>query len=264
MTTKPTLKHALVMLALIPAAHAGIIEPKTIWNKKRIVTCWYDSPALLAETKLESEENTEKKFDFKPRALKKRDKIKVQEVITRNFTAASTGIYFVGWKECSQTPDRDVIIMRAKSKKFLIDRPGFNGRATIGEDGVFSETENGELGFWDKSGKTPTIALYSTIINPIGPGTIVHEFGHTAGLRHEHIHEDAYQDKRCHSPFVTLDWDKPKELELPYDSAVFYTQYDPTSIMNYCWLQTQRRDLDRSENVILSPKDIQTLKSYYQ
>lgn len=263
MKTNPRI---LALMALMSASSlkAGIIEPKTLWDKTEIVACWYDSPSQLPETKLESEETAKKKFDFLPRVLKDKDKKKVKEVITRNFTPAQTGIHFVGWKPCSQTPNRDVIVMRAKSKVFLLDRPGFNGRATIGESGILARAEDGPIGFWDKEEKTPTIALYSTFMNPIGAGTIVHEFGHTAGLRHEHIHEDSYEDKNCHSMMVPLNFEKPEELETPHVSSVFVTEYDPTSIMNYCWLMTERSALNKSKNVILSDKDRATLKKYYQ
>lgn len=257
-------KVGLISLITITSAKAGIIEPKVLWDKQAIVTCFYDSEAQLPETKIESVQNAEKKYDFKPESLKKKDQKKVEEVIKRNFTPALTGIHFVGWKACSQTPNRDLIVMRAKSKTFLLDRPSFNGRATIGESGYLGRLDDGSIGFWNKDDKIPTIALYSTFLNPIGAGTIVHEFGHTSGLRHEHIHEDASQDKRCQNPMVPLDFDKPEDLETPFVSTVFVTNYDPNSIMNYCWLMTERRDLNKSKGVILSKKDRATLKQYYQ
>ncbi len=253
------LTTTLITTLLSTGALGGIIEPFTLWEKTQVETCWYDAPEQLAKTRIESVKTARDKFDFVPKELSKREKRKVQETVMANFSPTTTGLTFVGWKNCSEVENPDLIVMEAKSKVFIFDRPSFNGRATIGEEGIVSLDASGVMGFYGKSERIPHVALYTQ-----NRGTVVHEFGHIAGLRHEHIHEDAINDKRCHSPFVTLDWDDPESLEPPFATTVFITEYDPQSIMNYCWLQTQRRDLNRNKGMILSEKDRATLLKYYQ
>lgn len=249
---------ALTGLVMMSGLQAGIIEPKTVWDKKRIVTCFYNSKSQLEGTAIESYDIAREKFRFRPKELSKKEKAKVVEVTMRNFTEDRTGIHFVGWKDCSETQEYDVVVMEAKGKIPVLSSPSFNGRAVIGEDGVLLQTENGETGFFEKSGKLPIVAL--TVQKA---GTIVHEFGHVAGLRHEHIHQDAFDDENCENRIIPLDFDKPESIEKPHDTTLFYTSYDQQSIMNYCWLIPNHYQLDRNKGVILSQKDIDTLKKFY-
>lgn len=257
------MKHTIFMafnaLLIINAANAGIIEPKTLWDKNQVVACFYNSKSQLDGTILKDYNHAKKHFKFRPKELSKNEKRKVVDVVLRNFSAARTGIHFVGFKDCSETPQYDVVVMEAKGTIPLLSRPSFNGRAVIGEEGVLSSLENGDTGFFGKSGLISTVAL--TVQKP---GTIVHEFGHVAGLRHEHIHQDAYQDENCESPLVPLDFDKPESIEKPHSTTLFHTSYDSQSIMNYCWLKTEQRFLNNSTSAILSQKDIETLKNFYQ
>jgi hypothetical protein len=258
-TTSSTIIFGAFLFGLITPLKAGIIEPFVVWDKKAIVTCWYDSAPQLALTRIKSEEVAREKYDFVPKELSKREKRKVMEAVNLNFTPSRTGIHFVGWKGCSQTPNPDLIVMEAKSKIFIFDRPDFNGRAVIGEEGVSTTMSDGSRGFWIKSGRVSNIALYTQ-----NRGTVVHEFGHVAGLRHEHIHEDAFSDERCENRIIPLDFGKPETIEKPYSTAIFHTTYDPNSIMNYCWLMTERSRLNRKGRIILSEKDQATLRHYYQ
>jgi hypothetical protein len=256
---KKTIFMAFNALLILNAANAGIIEPKTLWDKNKIVTCFYNEKPQLIGTAVKSYDHARKHYRFRPKELSRREKQKVTEVALRNFSEQRTGIHFVGFKDCSQTPSFDLIIMEAKGRIPILSRPSFNGRAVIGEDGELAKMPNGDTGFFDKSGLIPTIAL--TVQKA---GTIVHEFGHVAGLRHEHIHEDAPQDKNCESPLVPIDFDKPESIEKPHSTTLFHTNYDPQSIMNYCWLKTEQSYLNSSTSVILSQKDIETLKNFYQ
>ncbi len=239
---------------------AGIIEPHTLWDKLAIKTCWYDQEDQLAQTRINSIKMAKSKFEFVPKELSKREKAKVQQAVERNFSPSRTGIHFVGWKDCSQTQAPDLIVMEAKSKIPIFSRPSFNGRAVIGEEGLFTiDEEASSTGFFGKSGLISNIALYTQ-----NSGTVVHEFGHVAGLRHEHINSDAKEDELCHTRQVTLNFKKPNELETPHDSTLIFTEYDRESIMSYCWLQTRRKYLDKHDGVILSEKDQETLRHFYQ
>lgn len=255
---KPILNLLSVILTL-PQAYAGIIEPATLWEKNEIVTCFYNSEAQLAPTKLKTVQGAKETYEFVPKELSRREKKKVAETVLKNFSAERTGIYFTGWKDCSDTEEYDLIVMEAKGLVPFITRPSFNGRAVIGEDGSLARNEEGAIGFYEKSGAMPYVAL--TVQKA---GTVVHEFGHVAGLRHEHIHQDAFADENCSHPFLPLDFTKPETIEKPHDSTLIYTSYDPQSIMNYCWMIPRRSQLDREKGVILSQKDIETLSQFYK
>ncbi len=268
---KGKILFALAPVLFSTAVNAGIIEPNVIWDKKELKTCFFDDNSQLAHTILETKKNTKENFDFSPKKLRKSQKQAVYDVISKEFSASRTGIYFTGFQDCSKVRNPDVIVMRAASKIILLDTPSFRGRAVIGEAGVFQtytefnpKTGASEYvmdkdgtfheGFFEKSGKTAFVALRTT-----NYGTIVHEFGHVAGLRHEHIREEAANDKNCGDFRVV--WPTKEKL---YDTAQMETNYDAKSIMNYCYLQSRSgRVFEENVGNILSAGDIQTLKAHY-
>ncbi|MBC98367.1 MAG: hypothetical protein CME63_11490 [Halobacteriovoraceae bacterium] len=258
------------LLVMIPAlfssvTHAGIIEPHVTWDKNELKTCFLSDESQLAQTQLKSKKYTKENYDFSPKYLSKRKRENVKHIISKEFTPERTGLHFTGFIDCKNMRNPDVIVMRAASKIILLDTPSFRGRAVIGQDGNFfyATDDDGNYvmdpdgtfheGFFQKSGKVAFVALRTT-----NAGTIVHEFGHVAGLRHEHIRPEAEQDDNCHNFSVV--W--PTEEKL-YDTAQLETNYDPLSIMNYCYLQTNRRKFEDKVGNILSEKDKQTLKAYY-
>ncbi len=266
----------MMLLALVPAClstvtNAGMIEPQVAWDKKELKTCFFDDNAQLAKTILETKENTKKNYDFSPKKLRATQKKAVYNVISKEYSASKTGLHFIGFQDCSKVKNPDVIVMRAASKIILLDSPGFRGRAVIGQAGMFeAKTELNDKtgaaeyivekdgshyeGFFSKSGKVAYVALRTT-----NPGTIVHEFGHVAGLRHEHIRDEAHYDSNCKK--LGVKWPTAEKL---YDTVQIETSYDNESVMNYCWLQSRSAKAleDRIGN-ILSAGDIQTLRSTY-
>ena len=253
------------ILLLSKVINAGIIEPHVVWDKKELKTCFFSDNEQLALTRLQTKKNTKDYFDFSPKKLSKRRRENVRNIILNEFTEERTGIHFTGFKDCSEVSDPDVIVMRAAAKIFILDVPEFHGRAVIGEDGHFQmeSDANGNFvlqkdgsyneGYFNKSGKTAFVALRTT-----NAGTIVHEFGHVAGLRHEHIRAEAEQDSNCHK--LRVNWPTKEKL---YDSAQIETNYDSLSIMNYCYLQSYNRNFSARIGTILSEGDIQTLRAYY-
>jgi hypothetical protein len=81
-------------------------------------------------------------------------------------------------------------------------------------------------------------------------GNIIHEFGHTASLMHEHIHPNGLKlhPREC----IYL---KPNQKPIP---GLYYGSYDPLSIMNYCQVLGPE-----GLKAGLSQKDVEFLKMIY-
>lgn len=250
------MRKLICALALPLMAQAGIYEPHTLWDKKEVVTCFYSQKSQLIGTNLVSYDYAKKELKFIPRALSARERDKIKQTVTAHYKEEVTGIHFTGFKDCSETPEPDLIVLEAKGR-FLIFDPSFAGRAVIGDSGMMGSLD-GRHGFYSKSGKVGTIAL-----SAVRTTTIVHEFGHVAGLRHEHIHPDAREDHQCQGSSSPINLKRPEKLEKVYHTAIFHTEYDPKSIMNYCYYFGQRPEIDRGLKYVLSRKDIETLQEMY-
>lgn len=250
------MKRLLSFLVLPFMVQAGIYEPHTLWDKREVVTCFYSQKSQLIGTNLISYDYAKKEMKFLPRALSKSEREQVKRTVMAHYRKDVTGIYFTGFKDCSETASPDLIILEAKGR-FLILNPSFAGRAVIGDSGAMGILD-GMHGFFSKSGKIATVAL-----NTVRTTTIVHEFGHVAGLRHEHIHPDAKEDPQCQGDSSPINLNKPDKLEKIYDTAIFHTDYDHESIMNYCYYFRRRPEIDQGLKFVLSPNDIKTLQEMY-
>lgn len=114
--------------------------------------------------------------------------------------------------------------------------------------------------------------------------TLVHEFGHLAGLTHEHeyFRSEALKDPACKEDEKTYNWIKGIKSFArsaghfgalgffgrirPYYHAFkkgrkSFGNYDPVSMMNYCHLSLLERNHDISGT--LSEQDISTLRFLY-
>jgi hypothetical protein len=242
----------------ISPVHAGIYEPHTLWDKQNLVTCFFSDESDLQETTLESSAQAKSNFGVLPKKLSRSKKKKVREATMRDFTPARTGIHFSGFKDCSETQNPDVIIMKAGAKFLLFNDFKWGGMATIGENGLRSFKPNIGRGYFEKR-KQPSYV----ILKSFAASVIVHEFGHVAGLRHEHINPEAMEDKNCHNRRSQLDMSQPEKLEKAGATAVFHTEYDSNSIMNYCHMTVNFSQINRGDQQVLSTKDVETLKEMY-
>lgn len=111
-------------------------------------------------------------------------------------------------------------------------------------------------GFYKKSGYRPFVAL--TFVKP---STIVHEFGHILGLRHEHAHLDSEQDSNCDKRGVP---GQGNDKEAFHSTTETVTDYDEKSIMNYRYIFSKRSKLDKNKGSILSKKDLETILWAYR
>ncbi len=225
----------------------GTIEPLVSWNKRSIRVCWRNS-ALL--------DPIFEKNDFND--LKKQA---VQEIIQKEYTIERVGIEFIGWQNCNELKtgsyDFEIIQDNFSAKPNPVVQPyrdrAVEGMAFIGEGGgcyrltendPFSDEPKVTVGYYYRNAKEEKkVYLMFVDLNDIFENsftslkrlqsTALHEFGHVAGLRHEHIRPEAMDDPNCRymgKDFVVE--------EKPYDTTRYIGEYDPNSIMNYCWLAT--------------------------
>lgn len=233
------------LLATGTSAFAGIYEPQVIWSKKEIRVCFYDQPSQLEQTPIQL---FRKEYPFKVGLFAKHEKKWIDELVVENFTPEDTKAVFIGWQDCSQIKDFDLIIIKAEAVSPLTEE-SFMGMAPIGQAGIRMPDGKVLRSHYLKS---------YLVVSKLDPMTIVHELGHVLGLRHEHIHPDTVKDTRCTNKGTTQ-----FERSSPAPTAVVLTQYDAESIMNYCVTQDPKRN-KKSGWKFLSELDKQTLRTLYQ
>ncbi len=207
----------------------SIAEPEVKWSKKSIVVCWGNDNDI---TKIKN--NISLQYTLRDAGLVQfSNEIKsvISTTITEEYSISRTGIEFIGWKNCSETNNPDLIIFQAYGENRTNES---FGESTIGEhsyfdtygyhrtdlntvDAVFlryKRTLNGRLGM---------VSTQQSL-----QMTAIHEFGHVAGLRHEHVRIEAKNDANCITTEVIL-------LETLFQSSKNYTTYDSNSIMSYCY-----------------------------
>lgn len=270
-----SVKLLLTLLFISSYSLAGIYEPYTLWDKTEITVCFVDdleqtgeiNNNLLKLTKSEVNLLKGKKASKWNNFIKKR--------VTDNFTKKNTGISFQGWEGCSISPDADAYIILSR----VLARRGstrLEGLASVGQDGVKSFKEHT---YFSKGNSKPYV--YLNIFNHkakvsaasnLGT-TVVHEFGHLAGLRHEHSRKEGFfKDQRCVKLWSDTHLKNDTTGRLTYPilrlsgfvesegrSSIVATDYDRDSIMNYCSFYTEKR----GELNNLTQNDMQTLRIMY-
>jgi len=248
------------------SALAGIFEPLTKWNKKEIQVCFVDKIEQIILTEYSNNPDDFSKQGFSIGFLDRNEKLLVEQIITSEYQEALTGIYFSGWRNCSEIESADTYLFKANPLKRTLwfdKAPYFKGRSSIGNAGVLS-------GRGYESGSKRASIVFSKIV----PATIVHEFGHLSGLRHEHINPKADSDPACwkyafirsgaymnhHEPEIK-DWISLKDKsDVIVNTTVIYTDYDKNSAMNYCFF---KQKAEEGSEAHLSSLDQQTLKYLY-
>ncbi len=213
-------------------------------------------------------------------------KEKVKSWINEAYSTEKTGVHFVGWGNCrDKIQGSDVAIyVSSKEDRNISETMRMTGQASIGMNGhldqktskkafaYFLHPEILQSEFKKYESKMINFELYYK-------GTVIHEFGHLAGLEHEHSREEIEKDENCRkivdeysfrtyitSAFYnyTISLDEfYKDYQNTYPvPAVKVTEYDPVSLMNYCTLQSIK--VGQTKKAELSADDIKTLKFLYQ
>ncbi len=197
------------LLMLVPlASMATPTEPEVAWSKKEVTVCFGD--------------NTHKRFsaaislsgqfaDFSDK-----EKKAIKSIITQEYTSETTGISFVGWEDCQ--PDvinADVVLLRPDlpDSRESGAYTEVGGVATIGERGWLTkrvdERTQKEVDVYVKwpqdlpRKNVITISTKQAQSKKVGAEKYIqmlalHEFGHTAGLGHQHLRKEAAKaDPNC-------------------------------------------------------------------
>jgi hypothetical protein len=91
----------------------------------------------------------------------------------------------------------------------------------------------------------------------------LHEFGHVAGLIHEHYHKNAKKDPNCQDIIKDNPHFIVNPIHLGKDKA--YSKYDSKSIMNGCFLlKEDQKDQQSLADIQLSQNDRHTLQCIYK
>ncbi len=220
---------------LAAGATPGLGEYHVKWRNKSPSICFADrksASALWFSTyKKITHDNVE--------AFTEEEKNTIRETLQENFTAADTGIEFVGFHDCS-TKGADVHIAKFEYEGAL---PSNAWVRFIGENGIAycpsgaEDCQSDEL-FYDRANwqEQQYIAIRFEDSSDRKVSNLerlkiilLHEMGHVAGLRHEHIRKESLNDRNCDP------WKSVLFKESLHYTSVF-GDYDPNSVMSYCYL----------------------------
>lgn len=232
----------MLMSAFLGHAHAGVlnlVEPKIAWKKSDVDVCFADKTHL---DKSDIQDDLDTKIKAASVASFGEDhKRLIRRLIKRQFTPDRTGISFSGWKDCQDAPESDVYLYLIKDKNQKL-----SGQASLGDSGYGISVSDGafkkrkELVVKRDHHKKAYLVLNLAYLGSESLSaleemkmTALHEFGHLAGLAHEHNDSDEkgkkYSDFNCDSSGY-------KPTEVVTDSSLKFSIYDKNSIMNYCYM----------------------------
>lgn len=247
-----TLLTLLFSASALTTAHAGpenLVEPYVVWSKKQVSVCYASSKDF---TKTQLPDSAPELREAAITSFTAAQKTLIKTAVTGAYSSAATGIEFVGWEECSKKPESDAYLFHISDA----EQP-FLGIASIGEAGNYGyvdvpldqtgKNKSRVFGMFKDPSKKAFVGINTALLSDkialkVDDNlklTAIHEFGHLAGLRHEHadptmmvLNEKKIpvsQDLNCQTVGFEV-------KELPFQTTFKTSVYDANSIMNYCFL----------------------------
>lgn len=217
------MKAILPLLFLVMhSTHAGVLW-KYPWQKKNLTTCYAKAEVDIRNIGVLRTHI----FDWS-----QSEKDTLEMILAQEYSPERTGIHFSGFKDCDDVQSADLVLFKARDGGLL------GGQASIGPK------RRGYVAGY------PMVQGY-VLLYDLNRTNITHEFGHVAGLQHEHLHPEAFtEDPGCLRRILNA----PAKSSEHYS----YTPYNRTSVMNYCHTSAPGGD-----NVGLDPEDIRNLTHLY-
>jgi hypothetical protein len=252
-----------VILALTSFAYAGvdgIIYKDAIWENKTVTVCYADSEYLTQNNQL----NKELRFNRFPIKLVKDPSLKniqrIKNIVTSEYQASKTGIAFVGFKHCKDTETPQLVLLNIKDNDDFLGKASIGGKYPNKKSATWKGITRLDIGrvlseknFHKKLSYIPYGISYVSITDydEMKAGlkkvagenfsymnfdnyfrfVTLHEFGHSAGLMHEQYHAKGPNTLTC--PDANFKMKEHSGFEITKN-------YDPASIMNYCFSRQNR------------------------
>ncbi len=213
---------------------SSYVEINNKWNKNEVVVCWgnnlFDQTSYYNRLKNDREKSRVSKYFSKPYSISAKKSI--ENIVSAEYSEEKTGIYFTGWKNCSETTAYDAILLTTTKRSKKIN---FSGFSSIGIGRKNQRSDKPSIIFTGSfyTGKSHLQAKEQLRY------LALHEFGHLAGLRHEHATKESNDD--LNYEFYYWHWWQPMvgvNATLRYEAfenVVQFHQYDSSSIMNYIY-----------------------------
>lgn len=202
MNLKTIALFSMALLALpISSSMAGMANYKR-WTISEINVCFGEKETEYYAQGMEGPK----------RNWKDDEKELVQRVLEEEYTTTRTGYTFVGFKDCKDTQNINVVVGIRKGLS-LYSVAGLDGVATAGM------VQGGATSYSTSGG--------AVVLSPRGlkKSTIVHEFGHVLSLLHEHDHPNAKAEGGLCPYYLG---------NAEFNQTTIYTDFDKNSVMNYC------------------------------
>lgn len=227
----------MLLLASLNSFALSVYAPDYLWSQSELRVCF---------AKGESTKRTDLAIEVKVMNWSKSKREKVRRWVEEEYTPERTGVHFTGWESCERDPKADIVLFTSPVGLFervISFKHIYYGLATIGTR-LGSDKING---YPDAQG-----ALWLSD-RGFSKSVTVHEFGHIAGLNHEHDRMEAYKDPGC------LDKDVVAGGIPNYSRRE--GEYDPDSVMNYCKIL---QGSGVRKDVGLSEADVKLLRKMYK